>query len=1200
MRFLRDPRFLALSGLSLLLLSLLLFRLNRQEPAELAIRSGSAMEAQYKAMSGALLRLGQTRPDPDSLYADFEQGHIALFLYRNDSLLFWNNTRINPSGLLSKLEGNSGILRSVQGYFLFLRQQEGHTTSLALSQLCPDYPIQNNYLRNTFLSWTALPETAVISGPGEQSQEVKAGGKTLFYFKTEDALFLSEFWILLLNGIFYLSFLLLLSAALSFANRQKAMFPALSALLALLFFRVAISWFKWPAYLYLSPLYDLREFGDASSWMGIYYGDLLLNAILLLFAAILFYRKAGISIGKKALIAKMLVAATGAVLSALLFYHSLSTLVVNSTLRFDFLSVYTLKPLAFGALAILCLNLIALFVFLYAILKHNSVSVFGQGIPVFLACSLVFSMLNPSMYWSAHLLLPLCSAGLLVLWRLRMKGPVYYLFLHLIIGAWISSTLFTYQIDKSTEAEMRLLSYSLSERQDPTLENEYRSVQERIVSDQRLKNLIDLLPATRSEISAFLKQSYFGSYFNRYNVEVFLFDERCHPLLESSSPLYRNQGYFEDLIRYHGEASQTKDLYFISGHKTGTRYVSRLQTGNYNLFVLIDSKEWGEQGSFPDLLLDASQQKQQKAGTFSYAVYRSGRLVNRFGENNYPHFPPDSMLLAGTQSGFEHHVFEPEPDTKVIISKSLPGFTDKFSYNSYVLVIYLATALVLLVAQRLFFPASGQTLSLTQRIQAVVVLLLFFAMAAVGFSSVQLVRGQFEQDTKKDLSEKSSIVLNNLLEEYKSDELFDATQQDRVNQSLLAISANLDCDISLFAADGSLLSSTQPKLYELGLSAGLLNPRSFSELRQNKVYFSTVEERAGRLRYFSHYLPLFGERNQLIGFVNLPYFSRQSGLQKELSALVSALINVYLALFVLSLFVSLLLAGYMTRPLRFIKQQMARVSFGKHNEAVVWNSDDEIGKLVQEYNLMLLKLEDSAKRLAQSERESAWREMAKQVAHEIKNPLTPMKLNLQHLQYLSKNDPAEFNARFGAAAQSIIEQIDSLASIASAFSNFARLPGMELKDIEPLLILEHAVQLYDKNPAIRISSSIGNERVPCKGDKEQCMRVFNNILSNAVEALENRSDAQIVISSSVSAETLQICIKDNGCGIPDELKASLFSPNFTTKSSGSGLGLAMVKNIMQGFGGKVWFESEKDRGSSFFLEFIRSRPEGESLPSDKV
>lgn len=1198
MRFLRDPRFLALSGLLLLLLSLLLFRINRQEPAELAVRSGQAMEAQYKAMSEALSRLGQNRPDPDSLYADFDQRHIALFRYRNDSLLFWNNARINPSWLLNKLEGNSGIQRSVQGYFLFLRQQIGNTTSLAFSQLCPEYPIQNNYLRNTFLNWTALPESAVISGPGEQSHEVKAGGKTLFYFKSEDALFLSQAWILLLNAIFYLSFLLLLSAALCFADRRKGIFPALAGLVALLAFRIAISWFKWPAYLYLSPLYDLREFGDASSWMGIYYGDLLLNAIMLLFAALLFYRKTGRGQETQRAFITMLVSGAGAVLAVWFFYHALSTLVENSTLRFDFLSVYTLKPLAFGALAILCLNLMALFVFLYAILKQGSSK--RLGILVFLACSLVFSLLNPSMYWAAHLLLPLCSAGSVVLWKLRIKGLAYYLFLHLILGAWISSMLFTYHIDKSGEAEMRLLSYSLSERQDPTLENEYRSVPERIASDQRLKNLISLLPTTRAEISVFLKQSYFGSYFNRYNVEVFLFDERCQPLLESSSPLYRNQGYFEDLIRYQGEASQTKDLYFISGHKTGTRYVSRLQTGNYSLFVLIDAKEWGEQGSFPDLLLDASQQKQQKAGTFSYAVYRSGRLVNRFGENNYPHFPPDSLLLAGTQSGFEHHVFEPEEDTKVIISKSLPGFTDKFSYNSYILVIYLATAMFLLVAQRIFFPATEHTLSLTQRIQAVVVLLLFLAMAAVGFSSVQLVRAQFEQDIKKDLSEKSSMVLNNLLEEYKNGELFDATQQDRVNQSLSAISANLDCDISLYAANGSLLSSTQPKLYELGLSAGLLNPRSFLELRQNKVYFSTVVERAGGLRYFSHYLPLFGERNQLIGFVNLPYFSRQSGLQKELSALVSALINVYLALFVLSLFVSLLLAGYMTRPLHFIKQQMARVSFGKHNDAIVWNSDDEIGKLVQEYNLMLLKLEDSAKRLAQSERESAWREMAKQVAHEIKNPLTPMKLNLQHLQYLSKNDPAEFNTRFERAAQSIIEQIDALASIASAFSNFARLPGMELKDIEPLLILEHAVQLYDKNPAMRISYSILKEPLPCKGDKEQCMRVFNNILSNAVEALENRSDAQIVISTSVSVDTLQICIRDNGCGIPDELKPALFSPNFTTKSSGSGLGLAMVKNIMQGFGGKVWFESEKDKGSRFYLEFIRSRPEGETAPLDKV
>lgn len=1191
MRLLRSYRFLTLSGLGLLMLSLILFRLFSLAPDQLARNTGRALEEQLQFCSLALdeLEMGKHIEDPERFFRLYEQKQIAVYRLHKDSLEFWNNSRINPHWLLKKIHSQEGIVQSAQGYFLFSRRVNGAYTNLAFCQLKPDYPIQNNYLKNHFLKWTGLPENAEISAPKENSFEVKAGGKSLFFFSIQEPFVLTAFWQVSLSVLFYLSFVLLLGAAVFFAESGKGNGRLLIALVLVFFYRFLISWFKWPEFIYLNQLYDLREFGDASSLLGIYYGDILFNAVLLLFSSFIIYRKIPDRESTQALSWPLFFSIAGAVLTVLFFYHSLSSMVENSTLGFNFLSVYNMKPLAFGGLAIAALILISLFGFLYTAVKLVFYGKHGLRNTFFftLTAAACVSLIQPSMHWSGHLLLPAGIFGILLLKSARIHQAMYYLFLHLVIYSVFSSLLLNYFIDRNNESEMRLLSYTLSERQDAALENEFRGVEEKIIEDKRLMNLIDLLPNTRVEIGRFLKQSYFSSYFNRFNVEFFLFDEKCQPLLESTNALYSNQGYFEDQINYHSDSSQVKDLFLIRDHKSGTRYISSIQLRTHKLFILIDAKELGEQGSFPDLLLDASQQKQQKSNGISFAVYRAGKLVNRFGDINYPYTPPDSALLAKNNSACEHHVYQPDEDTKVIISKGLTNLTGKFTYNSYILVMFFVSALVFLAVYRIFFSASRQKLGLTQRIQSAVILLLLFAITAVGLSSVRLVSRQFENETKKELAEKSAIVLSSLLEEYKTDELFDATQPERVIQSLIAISRNMDCDISLYSSNGKLISSTQPKLYELGLSSDLLNPRSFLELRNNRAYFSTPEESAGELNYFSHYLPLFGEKKEIMGYVNLPYFSRQSGLQKELSALVSALINVYLALFVLSLFVSLLLSGYITQPLRFIKQQMARLSFGQPNEAIAWSSNDEIGKLVQEYNQMLHKLEESAKLLAASERESAWREMAKQVAHEIKNPLTPMKLNLQHLQYLSKTDPQEFNKRFESAGQSIIEQIDSLANIATAFSNFARLPGFELQDIEPLRILESAVQLFSKTPHLKFEVTPNTGIVFCKGDKEQCMRVFNNILSNAVEALEGLDEAKVTIHSRITNDKLIISIRDNGCGIPEELKASLFSPNFTTKSSGSGLGLAMVKNIMQGFGGRVWFESEKGKGSVFYLEFVR-------------
>jgi nitrogen fixation/metabolism regulation signal transduction histidine kinase len=347
-----------------------------------------------------------------------------------------------------------------------------------------------------------------------------------------------------------------------------------------------------------------------------------------------------------------------------------------------------------------------------------------------------------------------------------------------------------------------------------------------------------------------------------------------------------------------------------------------------------------------------------------------------------------------------------------------------------------------------------------------------------------------------------------------------------------------------------------------------------------------VIERAGKLEYVSYYTPVFGANKELMGFLNLPYFARQSALVNEISGVISALINIYVLLFVISIIAGLVLAGYITQPLRIIKQQIANISLGKKNEKIIWNSNDEIGKLVSEYNQMLVKLEESASLLAQSERESAWREMAKQVAHEIKNPLTPMKLNLQYLHHVMKEENAEdFREKFEKSSKAIIEQIDALATIATEFSNLARLPGARLEKVNLGELVSSAVSIFDSTDEVTIENMIGNQAIIVRADREQCLRVFNNLLKNAVQALEGVTNPKITIAASETETDVIITIEDNGCGIDENMKAQLFDPNFTTKSTGSGLGLAMVKNIMQESGGKIWFESEKGKGTIFYVQF---------------
>ena len=423
--------------------------------------------------------------------------------------------------------------------------------------------------------------------------------------------------------------------------------------------------------------------------------------------------------------------------------------------------------------------------------------------------------------------------------------------------------------------------------------------------------------------------------------------------------------------------------------------------------------------------------------------------------------------------------------------------------------------------------------------------------------------------------------------QFTPSEIFDPTQKELVNLKLKEFAHLFNTDISLFSNQGILFNTSEPRLYELGLAASLVNPQAYSDLKENKTSAISVSEKAGNLNYLSLYTPLFNNKKELIGFVNLPYYAKQTDLVNELSGIISAFINVYVILFVISILSGLILAGYITRPLQLIKQQIANITLGKQNEQIKWQSNDEIGKLVSEYNQMLVKLEESATLLAQSERESAWREMAKQVAHEIKNPLTPMKLNLQYLQHLMKNNPDDFKEKFEKASAGIIEQIDSLANIANEFSSFAKFPKTNLQAINLSEVIKSSVLIFENHKNISIKNNISNDKVLVLGDKDQALRVFNNILKNAVQALDEISSPEIEINIEEKESTIIVSIRDNGCGITPEMKLKLFTPNFTTKTTGSGLGLAMVKNIMQGFGGKVWFESEKEKGTSFYLQFLK-------------
>jgi len=287
----------------------------------------------------------------------------------------------------------------------------------------------------------------------------------------------------------------------------------------------------------------------------------------------------------------------------------------------------------------------------------------------------------------------------------------------------------------------------------------------------------------------------------------------------------------------------------------------------------------------------------------------------------------------------------------------------------------------------------------------------------------------------------------------------------------------------------------------------------------------------------------------------------------------------------------LFITNRITRSFTLISDQMKKINLQTGNEEIVWNRKDEIGDLVKEYNTMVRKLDVSVELLAKSEREGAWREMARQVAHEIKNPLTPMKLNLQYLQMAIDKNSADVKNISLYVAQILLEQIEHLSQIASDFSQFAKIGNTRKQIFNVNEVLENCITLFATNDKITIQSTLYPAEIFIDADKTQMNRLFTNLLQNAVQSVPDYRDVILEITSELVDDKIVISIKDNGNGIHSDMKNKIFAPNFTTKTSGTGLGLAMCKGIIETLNGDIWFDTKEGEWTCFYIEIPAAHKE---------
>jgi Signal transduction histidine kinase involved in nitrogen fixation and metabolism regulation len=485
-------------------------------------------------------------------------------------------------------------------------------------------------------------------------------------------------------------------------------------------------------------------------------------------------------------------------------------------------------------------------------------------------------------------------------------------------------------------------------------------------------------------------------------------------------------------------------------------------------------------------------------------------------------------------------------------------------------------------------------MNIRTQVHSTIIFVSVLSFTIIGIATISFFIVRYNRNNSEKLSRTMRIMVSEMQEKvnkYGSLEelvkMYDSVSNDDLQSLIEEVAQIHDVDVNLYNRQGNLVLTSTDNIYRKGVLSTKMNPEAYYHLNRLRQIRHIQEENVASLTYLSIYAPVRNQNGEAVAYLNIPYFTSIRDLDQEISNFLVTIINLNAFIFLIAGVIALFITNRITRSFSVISDKMKEVNLGQTNEEIIWNRDDEIGVLVKEYNKMVKKLEESAFALAKSEREGAWREMARQVAHEIKNPLTPMKLSIQYLQKAVDNKQDNIKELTSNVAGTLVEQIDHLSKIAADFAQFANIGNTKMEKIDLNDVINSLKDLYKSNPEINISWQPANEKAYVNADRTQMNRLFTNLLTNAVDACQEKNTCWIRITESIKNGTVEISIADNGEGILPEMQNKIFTPNFTTKSSGTGLGLAMCKSIVEQTHGKIWFETSIGEGTTFHVSLPR-------------
>ncbi len=809
-----------------------------------------------------------------------------------------------------------------------------------------------------------------------------------------------------------------------------------------------------------------------------------------------------------------------------------------------------------------------------------------------------------AVFGAAHLAYHLLGVfdSVLVLWPMpllvalalmRRGGTRFTNALVMITGlALLSVHILNRQTFKRMERDREALAESAGKREDPMIEWLFREARAAISQDADARSLLSdtaFLSATDLEVR--IRQRFFEGTWNNYDVRIHLFGPsgslRATTARGAVPTLADLRARFEQGVPVEGDIA-LRNVHRPTESALYLGAIGQLEGTTQNRLILeLFPRVLPEGLGFPELLMAGDRAVDRRADRYARAHYERGRLVESSGAYAFPTrwstpIPSDGLVIA--DRGFELLASGDAATEAVVIGSAIPTWIDHVTTFSYLFLFFSVLGAAFLLLRACMAWRGVPPFDLSAKLRAGIMLFAGIAIVLFAFGAQRLLGRNYADRVAEQLNERSRSAIAELRHHVHLEDVLRPDMRRDLDYWTDMASDVLLTDISAYSPSGELIATSREQVFSNGLLGTRMDPRAYVAMAVDHLSAFTHEEHIGDAAFQAAYRPLLNDRGDVLAYLSVPYFARQSEVDDERTAGYVAIVNLFVLLFLLSTLAAAVIANWTTRPLLLLKRGLERIQLGARNEPLPYQGEDELGELVRVYNSKVEELRESAEKLARSERESAWKEMARQVAHEIKNPLTPMKLGIQHFQLTWDPNAQGAKERLDRFATSMVEQIDALSRVAGDFSRFAQMSAANETELDLNEVARNAVALFAGEPNADItlhSSSEGPLRV--KADREHLLRVFNNLIKNATQAIPEDRRGQIHVTLRAENDRALVEVRDNGAGIPERVRDRIFEPSFTTKSSGMGLGLAMVKRMVEQAGGRVWFETRADESTSFFL-----------------